>query len=150
MAEAVDRRDPGGIELSCELEATRVDELLRGCGRGAPAARLGVGDDEQRVDVEPALADGLDEPLDEHRRLPRSRSGRDEDDARRLDRRDLLGIRSVHWRLTGTSERGRTTMGIRHRRGIVPHVTRLDPLDEATRACSVARSICAQNSSSSR
>ena len=64
---------------------------------------LGVGDDEDEVDVaSPRSADSADEALDEHRRLPGSCARRDEDDARLVDRGLLLRVRSAdaHARFT--------------------------------------------------
>ena len=72
-AEPVDRRDPRAVELAREVvTAARVQR--RADARAQLAGRLaGVGDHEHRLDVEPLLADGADEALDEHRRLARCR-----------------------------------------------------------------------------
>ena len=150
VAEAVDRRDPRGVELPCELGAAGLDEPPADAVAQLACGAFGVGDDQERVDVEPALADRLDEALHEHRRLPGSGAGRDEDDAGRFDRRDLLGIGGVHWRLT-------RHMGARSHHDGQPASPRGSCLTSPARirptnprACSVARSIWAQNSSSSR
>src|SRR5581483_4779464 len=70
QAEAVDRRDPGAVELAREVVAPALGERSADAraklARGAPRVR----DDEDRVDVEPALAYRAHEPLDEHGRLP--------------------------------------------------------------------------------
>ncbi len=51
-----------------------------------------VRDHEHGLDSEAALADRTGVALDEHRRLARPCSGGHEDRARRLDRRELLGV----------------------------------------------------------
>ena len=93
-AEAVDRRDPRAVEPPREVvAAARVER--RADARAQFAGRLaGVGDDEHRLDVEPLLADGTDEALDQYRRLACARAGRDEDLARRVDGGALLGVQS--------------------------------------------------------
>jgi hypothetical protein len=96
MAEAVDRGDPGGVELAREIGAAGLGEARANAAAELAGGALGVGDDEERVDVEAALAHRLHEALDEHRRLARPGAGGDEDDAGRLDRGALLGIRGAH------------------------------------------------------
>ena len=92
VAEAVDRRDPGTVELAREIGAAALDER-RSDPRAQLARRLArVRDDEDRVDVEAALAHRADVALDEHRRLARARTSRDEHDPCRLDRRQLLVV----------------------------------------------------------
>ena len=92
VAEAVDRRDPRAVELTGEVVPPAVEE------RGAdPAPELArrlarVRDDEDRLDVEPALAHRADVALDENRRLPGPRAGRDEDVPGRLDGLELLVV----------------------------------------------------------
>ena len=86
----MDRRDPGAVELARELmpaslEKRRADPRPQLAG-GAP----GVRDHENRVDVEPAVADRADDPLDEHGCLPGARTGGDEDLAGRFDCAQLL------------------------------------------------------------
>ena len=93
--EAVDRRDPRAVELAREVVPAAPRE---GCADPRPqlarrAAR--VRDDEDRVDVEPALGDRADDPLDEHGRLAGTGAGRDEDLAPRLDRGQLLMVELV-------------------------------------------------------
>ena len=79
QAEAVDGRDPGAVELAREVVAPALGE--RGADARAQLAGRAprVRDDEDRVDVEPALADRAHEALDEHRRLAGARAGGDED-----------------------------------------------------------------------
>ena len=110
-AEAVDRRDPRAVEPPREvMPAARVER--RADARAQLACRLaGVSDDEHRLDVEPLLADGTDEALDQHRRLACARAGRDEDLARRVDSGPLLGI-----------HQGRSTRHIVQRSHQVGHV----------------------------
>ena len=90
VAEPVDGRDPRAVELTCELRPAPVAQ--RGADtRSQLAGRLArVRDDEDRFDVDAAVANGAHVALDEDRRLPRARAGRDEDRAFRLDRGELL------------------------------------------------------------
>ena len=86
----MDRRDPGAVELAREVVPAALRE-----GGADPRPQLAGGaarvrDDEDRVDVEAALADRADDPLDEHGRLAGAGAGGDEDLARRLDRGELL------------------------------------------------------------
>ena len=131
-AEAVDGRDPCAVELSREV----VTPALVECGSD-PAAQLArrlarVRDDEDRLDVDPALAHRSDVALDEHRRLAGAGAGRDEHRAFGLDRSELLVVerardsrRSVMLSPPGTSARGHTTPGTVALR-IVAHVARLN------------------------
>src|SRR5215218_1592407 len=85
-AEAVNGRDPRAVQLPfevvpAELVQPPADPTAQLAGR-----TLGVGDHEQRVDVEPALADGLAKALDDHSRLAGPRARGDEDNAALLDR----------------------------------------------------------------
>ena len=91
-AEAVDRRDPGGVEVAGELGAPGLDEPRADAVAQLAGGALRVRDDEQRVDVEPALADRLGEALDQDGRLARPGARGDEDEPRRLDRGGLLGV----------------------------------------------------------
>ena len=75
--------------MAAELVQARADPAAQLTRRA-----LGVGDHEHRLDVEPALAHRLDEALDEHGRLARPRTGRDEDLPARRDRRGLLIVRA--------------------------------------------------------
>jgi hypothetical protein len=89
-AEAVDGGDPGSVEPARELDPAARDEGLADA-RTELAGRLPrIGDHEHRLDVEPLVAHGPNEPLDEHRRLPGPRSRRDEHLAARRDRGGLL------------------------------------------------------------
>ena len=75
-----------------------------------------VGDDEDRVDVEAALCDSTDDPLDEHGRLAGAGTGRDEDLAPGLDRGELLMVE-----LVGTHGRSiRQTVQRSHQAGHSP------------------------------
>ena len=68
--------------------------------RAQLAGRLArVGDDEHRLDVEALVADGADEPLDEHRRLARCRR-RPRRTPRRAPRRRELLLVHAHARAT--------------------------------------------------
>ena len=89
-AEAVNRRDPGAVELACEVGTAALAQ--RGPdARPKLAGRLArVGDDEDRLDVDAAIADRAHVALDENRRLSRSRAGGHEDRAFGLDRGELL------------------------------------------------------------
>ena len=151
VAEAVDGRDPGGVELACELGAPGFDEPGANPVPQLSRRPLRVGDDQQRVDVEPALADRLDEALDEDGRLPRPRAGRDEDDARGLDGRGLLRVRQRSLPLH-PAHRGeiapRRAAGVAER--VVADVAGPDPLRRSRAHARSRRSICPQNSSSSR
>ena len=106
VAEAVNGRDPGAVEVAREIRPPALAQ--RGPDAGAELARrlARVRDDEDRVDVEAVVADGADVALDEHRGLARARAGGDEDAARRLDRGELLvveaarGFERRHWRGT--------------------------------------------------
>ena len=146
QAEAVDRGDPGAVELAREIVPPAVAE--RGADARAQLARgpPRVRDDEDRVDIEAAVADGAHEALDEHGRLAGAGAGRDEDLAGRFDRRALL---LVH---------GRATRHIGHRSHQAGHSppfgscttspARMRPASR--RAVAIALSTAAQNASSSR
>ena len=90
QAETVDRRDPRAVELAREILSPALSE----CGANARAQlacrAARVRDHEDRVDVEPAVADRTYEALHEDSRLPGPRSRRDEDLAGRLYCRELL------------------------------------------------------------
>src|SRR5581483_2380942 len=120
-----------------ERSADACAELARGAAR--------VRDDEDRVDVEPAIAYRAHEPPDEHGRLAGARAGRDEDLAGRLDRCQLLLVHA------------RGTRQIDHRSH---HAGQSPPFGSwrtsptrmrwpSERAVSRARSTAAQNDSSS-
>ncbi len=92
QAEAVDRRDPGAVELAREVVTASLGER-RADPRAQLAGRaLGVGDDEVRLDVEATLADRAHEPLDEHARLSGPRTRRHEHEAVGVDGGELLGV----------------------------------------------------------
>ena len=92
-AEAMDRGDPRTVEVAREIGPLQLDQA----GADPPAelagGTIGVGDDEQRVDVETVLHDRPGEPLYEHRRLAGAGAGRDERRAAGLDRGRLLLVR---------------------------------------------------------
>ena len=85
VAEAVDGRDPGAVELAGEVGPPELDEPRADPRPQLAGGLLGVGDHEDRVDVEAALADGAREALHEHGRLAGAGAGGDEDDAVGLD-----------------------------------------------------------------
>src|SRR4029077_670330 len=94
-AKAVDRRDPGAVELAGEVVPTTVGERRADPGPKLARGTARIGDDEDRVDVEPAIADRADDALDEHGRLAGACAGRDEDLSCRLDGRDLMLVELV-------------------------------------------------------
>ncbi len=100
VAEAVDRRDPAAVQVAREVVPLDLDEPLPDTRPQLAGGALRVRDDEDVVDPEAALADRLDEALHKHGRLPGPGPGRDEDDARLVDRGDLLLARGPHARLT--------------------------------------------------
>ena len=119
-AEAVDRRDPGAVELTREVVPAAPRE---GCADPRPqltrrTAR--VRDDEDRVDVEPALSDRADEALDEHRRLARAGTGGDEDLASRLDRGQLLMVQLIVQLVRAHARSIRQTVQRSHQAGHSP------------------------------
>ena len=156
MAEAVDRRDPGAVELAREVVPLELGQPLANPPPQLAGRPLRVGDREHRLDRQPPLAHGAGEPLDEHRRLPRPGTGGDEDEARCVDRGQLLGVRG-----SGLLDHGHdlATRHIDDRSHQVGHGKPpfgscwMSPVRiRSTKriACSFARSVCAQNSSSSR
>src|SRR5206468_4732071 len=84
VAEAVDRRDPRAVELAGEIGATELEQPRANASAQLAGGPLGVRDDEDRGDVEPGLADRMDEPLDQHIRLPGAGARGDEDDPGRV------------------------------------------------------------------
>ena len=151
VAEAVDRRDPGRVEVACEIGAIHLEQPPPDAAAQLARCAFRVGDDEDRVDVEAALADGTHEALDEHGRLAGSGARGDEDEARGLDRRQLLGIRRrAHVR--ATRHIGASVHQLGH--GGPPRGSCLTSPERMrstnSTACSFARSVCAQNASSSR
>ena len=114
-AEAVDGRDPRAVELAREVRPSAVGERMADARAQLAGSAARVGDDEDRVDVEPAVDDGADEPLDEHGGLPRSRAGGDEDLTGRLDRRELLLVHALT--LSPRRFPARRTRGTTRRKG---------------------------------
>ena len=100
-AETVNRRDPGAVELAREVVPSTLGK------RGAdPRPQLAGGttrvrDHEDRVDVEPAIADRADDPLDEHRGLAGTGTGGDEHLSPGLDCRKLLIVHARSIRQIG-------------------------------------------------
>src|SRR5581483_1465293 len=90
VAEAVDRRDPGAVELAREILPAALGERRADPRAQLPGRAPRVRDDEDRVDVEAPVADGANDALDENRRLPRPGAGGDEDLPGRLHGRELL------------------------------------------------------------
>ena len=150
VAKAVDRRDPSAVEVASEVVALDLHEPLADPGAQLPGRALGIGDDEDVLDTEPALADGLDEPLDEDSRLPGPGAGRDEDDAWLVNGRDLLvGRRRPHECLT------RHIVQREHQRGHSPPRGSVCTSPACTRSTARRARACAsftwcQNSSSER
>ena len=153
-AEAVDGRDPGAVDLARQVVPSELDEPSADPRPELSGGALRVRDDQERVHREPALAHCPDEPFDEDRRLAGARSGRDEDDARLLDRLGLLRVRSLRRR----RRHARRTRHIGQRSHHDGHSPRRGScstspsriLATATRARSFAPSTRAQNSSSER
>ncbi len=150
QAEAVDRRDPGSVEGASEIVAAELVQAGADPAAQLPCRTLGVGDHEHRLDVEPALAHRLDEALDEHGRLARPRTGRDEDLSACGDRRGLLIVRSSHARLIRhmrqrSHQAGQPSVPFGSCRTSPARIRCARP-----RARSRAPSTCAQKASSSR
>ena len=59
MAEAVDGGDPPAVEIAGEVVALDLDEPLADPRSQLAGSALGVRDDEDVVDAEPALTDSL-------------------------------------------------------------------------------------------
>ena len=113
VAETVDRRDPRAVEIAREIVAAPIDER-RPDPRAQLARRLArVRDDEDGVDVEPALADRADVALDEDRGLSGARSGRYEHRAAGLGRGELLVVQPGP--ALDDDRHGRATRHIVHR-----------------------------------
>src|SRR5207244_12233784 len=90
MTEAVDRRDPGPVQLAREIVAVELAEPPPDSSAQLSGSALGVRDREHRVDRQASFANGTDEALDEHRRLARARTRGDEDEPARVDRGELF------------------------------------------------------------
>ena len=152
VAEAVDGRDPGAVELAREVVPPALAERVADAGAQLAGRALRVRDHEDRVDVEAVVADRAHEALDEHARLAGAGARGDEDVAARVDRRLLLGVRDArrHARLTRHIGQRSHQAGQRLALRIVAHVAAADPLRELAARVARDRSTCAQNSSSSR
>ena len=92
-AEAVDRGDPGAVELERQVRPAALEEPRADAGAKLARRALGVRDDEERLDVQPVVDHRGHEPLDEHGGLARPCAGRDEDGSPRVDRGLLLLVR---------------------------------------------------------
>ena len=91
----MDRRDPGTVEFTREVVPAAFGERRADSRAQLPRGPARVRNDEYRVDGEAAVADGADDPLDEHGRLAGAGTGRHEDLAARLDCRKLLLVQLV-------------------------------------------------------
>ncbi len=91
-AEAVDRGDPGAIEVAGQIGTVELEQARADARPQLPGGAIRVRDHEQRVDVEPVLEHRTGEPLDEHGRLAGAGARRDERRAPRLDRGLLLVV----------------------------------------------------------
>src|SRR5829696_3057567 len=150
VAEPVDRRDVGTVQAPGEVRPATAPELSTDPSPQLSGSPLGVGDHEDRLHVEPALAHRLDEAIDEDSGLAGPRAGGDEDPSARIDRRTLLLVRRpAHARLT------RHIVQSSHHAGHSPPLgswttspSRIRPAKR--RAVSFAPSTCLQKASSSR
>src|SRR4051794_18017491 len=153
VAEAVDGRDPGRVEIARQVVAAELPQPLANPRPQLAGRALGVRDHEDRVDVEAALANRAAEALHDHRRLAGAGAGRDEDDPRFFDRPLLLDVRSLfdgaHDRFTRHIVQRSHQVG----QGKPPFGSwRTSPSRirlTTVRACSCARSIWPQKASSS-
>ena len=89
-AEAVDRGDPGAVELACEVRPPALSQSGPDARSQLPGRLARVRDDEDRLDVDAAIADGAHVALDQNRRLPGSRAGGHEHRPVGLDSSQLL------------------------------------------------------------
>lgn len=96
QAEPMDRRDPGAVERASEIVSAELVQPSADPAAQLACSAFGVGDDEERFDVEPAVAHSLHVALDENRCLACPGTGRDEDVPPRRDRRALLLVRPPH------------------------------------------------------
>ena len=117
--ETMDRRDPGAVEIAGEIGAIELEQTCPDPGTELAGGAIGVGDHEQRVDVEAVVDDRAGKSLDEHGRLPRSRTGRDEGLAAGIDCGLLLRIGCRERPRDGTH--GRSLRHIRQRVHQVGH-----------------------------
>ena len=84
-AEAVDRGDPAGVEVTCEIAPPGLEQPCADPRAQLAGGPVRVRDDEQGVDVEAVVEHGAGEPLDEHGRLARARARGDERRPARVD-----------------------------------------------------------------
>ncbi len=136
VAEPVDGRDPGALDVAGEIDAAELDEPLADpCAQLAGGA-LRVGDDEDALEPQAAVGDRADEALDQHGRLPGSGARGDEDDARLVDRGLLLGIGRPDAHARFTRHIGQRSHHVGHvpPRGSCSHVARPDARDGGLRA----------------
>ena len=153
VAEAVDGRDPGRVEITHQIVAAELQQPLADPPAQLTGGALGVGDHEDRIDVHAALADRAAEALDDHGRLAGAGARRDEDDALLLDRAELFLIRrglfhDTHDRFTRHIGQSSHQVGHEPPRGSCrTSPSRMRATTPS--ACSFARSIPPQNCSSS-
>ncbi len=95
-AEAVDRRDPGAVEVAREIGPLELEQAGSDPRPQLAGGAVGVGDDEQGVDVEAVDDHGAGEALHEDGRLAGACAGGDERRSARVDRCLLLGVRGGH------------------------------------------------------
>ena len=148
VAEAVDGRDPGRVELARQVVAVELQQPLADPAAQLAGRALGVGDHEDRVDVDAALADRAAEALDDHGRLAGPGARRDEDDALLLDRPELLAVRAVSDRAHDLFTRhvGQSSHQVGHEPPRGSCRTSPSRIRSTTpTACSCARSIPPQN-----
>ena len=156
VAEAVDGRDPGAVELAREVVAVKLCEPSADAAAQLPGRALRVRDREHRVDRQPPVADRAHEALDENGRLARPRAGGDEDQPGRVDRRELLGVRCArvldHGHDLATRHIGHRSHQLGQGNPPFGSCWMSPSRMRSTKrtACSFARSVCAQNSSSPR
>ena len=108
-AEAVNRRDPGAVEVTGEIGTVELEQARADPGAQLAGGAVGVGDHEQRVDVEAVVDDRAGESLDEDGRLAGAGARGDERRAACLDRGLLLRVRAA---LTLIAQRPATWPGV--------------------------------------
>ncbi len=150
-AEAVDRRDPGAVDVAGQITPAGGAQPLPNALPQLAGGPLRVGDHEDRVEREPPLEHRQHDPLDEHGRLPCAGARRDEDDAGLRDGGRLLGVdhRRAHARRTLQIGHAPHQAGHSPKRGLWrTSPSRISPA--ASRASATAASTRPQKVSSSR
>ena len=74
----VNRGDPRAVEVTCEIGTLELEQTRADSGAELAGGTVGVGDHEQRIDVEPVVGDRTAESLHEHGRLAGTGAGRHE------------------------------------------------------------------------